>query len=185
VSIGENESPSTNEWGGEHQEALASPVAVEFRRRCGVKTGGAHAAPVRAHARPALSLLVEQIFPPLIVALAQQAHQMAAGVKAERPGGARQAHPGFLRRPASLAIVAMMAAGHQILPSSFALARTRQDRAKRPLADYWKYLAASSGSTSTALLQAARASSSLPDALRAWPRLVRAAGKSGWACDAI
>jgi len=62
------------------------------------------------------------------------------------------------------------------------LAATGLGRTDPPV--YWKYLAASSGSTSTALLQAARASSSLPEALRACPKFVRAAGKSGCVSEA-
>src|SRR5260370_24765869 len=71
------------------------------------------------------TLLIEEVFAPLIVALGQQSHEVPAGVQAERPGCSRQLEPGFLGRTAALAIVARMAAGHKILPSGFAGARAR------------------------------------------------------------
>src|ERR1700675_4231013 len=71
------------------------------------------------------SRLVEQILPPLIVALAQQAHQMTAGMQTERTRRACQTHSSFFRSAAALAIITRMAAGHQVLPSGFPRARSR------------------------------------------------------------
>src|SRR5580692_2679135 len=67
--------------------------------------------------------LIEQILAPLIVALAEQPHQMPASMQTERPRRARQAHARFIRRTAPLAVIAGMAAGHQILPRRLAGAR--------------------------------------------------------------
>src|ERR1019366_1365975 len=68
---------------------------------------------------------VEQVLPPLGVALAQHAHQVPAGVQAERPRLPHQFHAGFLGSPAALAVVARVTAGHQVLPRRFTGARTR------------------------------------------------------------
>src|SRR5262245_16128387 len=76
---------------------------------------------------------VEQILPPLIVALTQQPHQVPAGVQAEWTRGPRQAHPGFIRSPVPLAIVAGMATSNQILPGGFSLARARHYMIQRQL----------------------------------------------------
>src|SRR5258708_22986219 len=77
------------------------------------------------HGKILASNLIEEVLAPLIVALGQQAHEVRAGVEAEGPGRSRQFEAGFLRRTAALAIVAGMAAGHQIFPSGFAGARAR------------------------------------------------------------
>src|SRR5271157_3206001 len=68
---------------------------------------------------------IEQIFPPLRVTLAEHAHQVAAGVQAERPGLAREFHARLFRSAAAFPVVARMAAGHQVLPGGFAGARSR------------------------------------------------------------
>jgi len=62
----------------------------------------------------------------LVVALAEQAHQVPAGVQAKGTRRARQTHARFFRRAAALAIVAGVAAGHQILPRGFARTRARE-----------------------------------------------------------
>src|SRR5579883_3642133 len=78
-------------------------------------------------------VLIKQILAPLGVALAQHAHQVAARVEAERPRLPGQFHPGFLRGAAALAVIARMAAGHQVLPCRLAGARTRDYVIQREL----------------------------------------------------
>ena len=78
--------------------------------------------------------LIEEVFAPLIVALAEQPHQMTAGMQAERTRSPRQAHPRFLRSPAALAIIAGMAAGDQIFPSRFPRSRPRLHMVQRQFA---------------------------------------------------
>src|SRR5580698_5933545 len=73
----------------------------------------------------AMRKLIEKVFAPLIVALAEQPHQMTAGMQAEGTRRAREAHPGFLRSPRTFAIIAGMAAGHQIFPRRLACPRPR------------------------------------------------------------
>jgi len=58
---------------------------------------------------------------------------MAAGVQAERPRRTCQAHPRFVRRAASLPVIARMAAGDQILPRRFTGARARDHMVERQL----------------------------------------------------
>src|SRR5438270_7172348 len=66
---------------------------------------------------------IEKILPPLVVAAAQQPHQMTTRVKAERTGRPEQFHSGLVWRAAPLAVVARVTAGNQVLPGCFA--RTR------------------------------------------------------------
>ncbi len=58
---------------------------------------------------------------------------MPAGVQAERPRLPRQLHARFFRRAAPFAVVARMAAGHQVLPGGFARARARHYMVQRQL----------------------------------------------------
>src|SRR5271156_790896 len=58
---------------------------------------------------------------------------MPAGVQTEWARRSSQPHSGFLGRAAALAIVAGMAAGHQILPGSLTGARPRHDMVERKL----------------------------------------------------
>src|SRR5258708_14128513 len=67
--------------------------------------------------------LVEQILLPLVVALREQTHQVAAGMQAKRPRRAGELHAGLLGRAAALAVVAGMAARDEILPGGLAGAR--------------------------------------------------------------
>src|SRR5271156_1188911 len=83
--------------------------------------------------RTAIRKLIKEILAPLIVALAEQAHQMPAGMQAQGTRGARQPHPGFFRSPASFAIIARMAAGDQILPGGFASPGARLHVVERQL----------------------------------------------------
>src|ERR1022692_1470016 len=92
---------------------------------------------------------IEQILPPLLVALAQQPHQMPAGVQTERPRLPRQLHPRFLRRAVALPVVARIAARHQILPIGFARARPRHHVVQRQLRRRQRGAAAPRGPAST------------------------------------
>src|SRR5579871_6591752 len=67
--------------------------------------------------------LKEKIFPPRFFAASHQAHELPRGVQAERTRRTRQMHVRFVRQAIALAIVAMMAARHQILPRGIAPAR--------------------------------------------------------------
>jgi len=58
------------------------------------------------------NFLVEQIFSPLIVGVAHQAHDVAAGVEIEGAGFAGRAHVGFMRELVAFTAVAGMAAGY-------------------------------------------------------------------------
>ncbi len=55
---------------------------------------------------------IEQVFSPLRVALGEEAHQVAAGVQAERPRRPDELEAGFLGSAAALLVVAVMAARH-------------------------------------------------------------------------
>src|SRR5579863_4081619 len=68
---------------------------------------------------------VEQILPPLIVAAAHQAHDVAASVEVEGARFAHQLHAGFERKLVALSAVAGVAASHKILPGGGASARAR------------------------------------------------------------
>lgn len=61
--------------------------------------------------QPAL-IAIEEIFAPLVVTAAQQAHEMTASVEAEGSWRTGEFHPGFFGRPITFSIVAAMAAGH-------------------------------------------------------------------------
>jgi len=76
---------------------------------------------------------IEQVLAPLVVALAEKPHQMAAGVQTERPRRARQPHARLFRSAVAFAVIAGMAAGDQILPSRFAGARSRHHMIQRQL----------------------------------------------------
>ena len=72
-------------------------------------------------------LRVEEVFAPLVVAAAQQAHQVTAGMEAERARLAKEFHARFFRGAAALTIVAAVATGDQILPGGLAGSRARDD----------------------------------------------------------
>src|SRR5579859_3997576 len=77
--------------------------------------------------------LVEKILTPLRIALAEQSHQVAAGMQAKWTRLASQLHAGFFRRAAAFAVIAVMAAGHQIFPSRFPGAGARNHVIERQL----------------------------------------------------
>ena len=63
---------------------------------------------------------IKQILPPLLIALAQQAHQMPAGMQTERTRLAGQLEPRLFRRAAAFSVIAGMTAGDEVFPSRFA-----------------------------------------------------------------
>src|SRR5215471_1241251 len=79
----------------------------------------------RAMDRSVSTTLIKQILPPLIIALAEQSHQMPARMQTERLRQTSQAHPRFFRSPISLSVIAGMAARDQVFPGRLARARTR------------------------------------------------------------
>jgi hypothetical protein len=72
----------------------------------------------------ALKRLVEKVLAPFLVAMADQAHQLARSMESERTRPALKFQAGFFRRAITFAIVAAVAAGHQIFPRRAAAART-------------------------------------------------------------
>jgi hypothetical protein len=62
------------------------------------------------------SVLVEEIFAPVLVSATEVAHYLSIDVKAERLGFFEQPHAGLFRCPVPLAVIAPPAAGHQIIP---------------------------------------------------------------------
>src|SRR5205085_11420500 len=77
--------------------------------------------------------LVEQVLSPLIVRPSHETHDVAAGVKVKCTRFAHQLHGSFGGRLISLAPVARMAAGHKILPSGRASARSGNHMIERQL----------------------------------------------------
>src|ERR1700693_4673583 len=75
--------------------------------------------------RRGLKRLVEKVFAPFLVAMTDQAHQLARSVKSERARAALKFQASFFRSAIAFTIVAPVAAGHQILPGGAAAARTR------------------------------------------------------------
>src|ERR1035441_4333017 len=71
---------------------------------------------------------IKQVLPPLRFAVAEHAHEVAAGMQTERPRLPQQLHAGLFRSPAALMIVAGMATGHQVLPGGLAGARPRSEK---------------------------------------------------------
>ena len=67
--------------------------------------------------------LIEQIFSPLIVGVAHQAHDVAAGVEIERARFTRGLHVGFVWKLVAFAAIAGMTAGDQVLPGGEASSR--------------------------------------------------------------
>jgi hypothetical protein len=90
---------------------------------------------------------IEQILPPAVVAAAQHAHDLAAGVQREGARLAQQNHVVDLAEHAvALAAVAGVAAGHQVLPGGVAAARAGNHVVQRQVAggsaspQYWQVL---------------------------------------------
>ncbi|SPE18179.1 hypothetical protein SBA5_140046 [Candidatus Sulfotelmatomonas gaucii] len=73
-------------------------------------------------------ILIKQIFPPAVVAAAEHAYDLAAGVQREGARLTQQDHVvNFAEQTIALLAVALMAAGHKIFPGGAAAARTRHD----------------------------------------------------------
>src|SRR6516165_1409861 len=79
-------------------------------------------APAEAYERS-----VKQVLTPPFVAVADQPHQLPRGVQREGTRSPRQFETGFLRSAVTLAVVAAVAASHQILPGGSPAARTRHN----------------------------------------------------------
>src|SRR5579863_5331789 len=62
--------------------------------------------------------------------MANEPHQLARSVKRERAGASGKFYTGFLRSAVPFPVVALIAAGHQILPGRPSPARTRDDVVK-------------------------------------------------------
>ena len=78
--------------------------------------------------------LVEQIFPPTIVAAAQHAHDLATGVKREGAWLAHQSHVvDFVEQAVAFATIAGVAAGNEIFPSGVTATGTRHHVVQRQL----------------------------------------------------
>src|ERR1700753_3362412 len=72
-----------------------------------------------------VSLIIE-IFPPLVIGVTNHAHDVAAGMKGERPWLAQQPDiPYLAEQMIALSAIAGMAAGDKILPGGESAARTR------------------------------------------------------------
>src|SRR5215471_19717459 len=66
---------------------------------------------------------VEQILLPLRIRPPHQPHDVTAGVQIERPRLAREPHVGLVRQHVPLAAIAIVAAGHEVLPRGRPTAR--------------------------------------------------------------
>src|SRR6266853_1535609 len=86
-------SPYLSEYG------VAAPEAGDHSKRPAAK-GDCGAASANRRSS------IKQILPPLLIALAQQAHQMPAGVQAERTRLAGQLEPGLFRRATAFPVIA-------------------------------------------------------------------------------
>src|SRR5258707_5529684 len=75
--------------------------------------------------------LIKKILTPAFVAMSNKAHELARGMQGKRPGPASQFQPRLLRGTVSLAVVAAIAAGHQVLPGRTAATGTRNDMIQR------------------------------------------------------
>src|SRR5579871_6453947 len=60
---------------------------------------------------------VEEVLPPLLIRVAEQTHDVTAGMQIERPWFPHQLHAGFRRVAVPLFTIAGMAAGHQVFPT--------------------------------------------------------------------
>src|SRR5712691_5782522 len=70
---------------------------------------------------------IEEILAPGFVSAAEIAHDLAIHVQRERARPAQQMHPRLFRRAIALAVIATLAASHQIVPGRLAAARTWRD----------------------------------------------------------
>jgi len=102
----------------EHRFADSAEVAEAAPGRVNRSSGDGGGS---GHGRRApFAQLIEQIFAPLLVALAEETHQVTTGMEAKRTRSAGELHAGLVGRPVAFAIVAGMAAGNKVLPCRFA-----------------------------------------------------------------
>ncbi len=78
--------------------------------------------------------LVEEVFSPTGVGVAEHPHEMPAGVEAEGPGLFAEAHAGFVRGAIPLAVVTGVATADEILPGGTAAAGAGHDMIEREFA---------------------------------------------------
>src|ERR1700739_339686 len=74
---------------------------------------------------------VEEIFAPFLIAVADQPHKLAGGVKRERTRPTLQLQTRFFGGAGALIVVAGLTARHEILPRRAPTARTRHHVVKR------------------------------------------------------
>ena len=77
---------------------------------------------------------VKHILAPLVIGMPHQPHDVTAGVKIERARLARGLHVRFMRKLVTLAAVAGMATGYEVLPGREAAAGTRDNVIKSEFA---------------------------------------------------
>src|SRR5208282_3671689 len=76
---------------------------------------------------------VEKVLPPLLVLMPDQAHELPRSVERKRPRTPGQFQAGFFRSPVALAIVAVVAAGYEVLPRRMSAARAGHNVIERQL----------------------------------------------------
>ena len=69
----------------------------------------------------------KEVFAPLVVTAAEEAHEVTAGVKTEGARRTEELHAGFFGGAVAFAVVAGVAAGDEVFPSGFAGAGARDD----------------------------------------------------------
>src|SRR5687768_4749342 len=69
---------------------------------------------------------VKKILAPGLIRPAQIAHNLPVHMKRKATRAAQQMHPGFFRSAIALAMIASLAAGHQVIPGRISTARSRQ-----------------------------------------------------------
>src|SRR5256885_7716376 len=69
--------------------------------------------------------LIKKILTPTLIAVTNQSHQLTGSVQGERPRTPRQLKSSFFRSAIAFAVVALIAAGHQVLPGRPPASRAR------------------------------------------------------------
>jgi hypothetical protein len=77
--------------------------------------------------------LVEEVLSPLLVAVADQAHQLPGSVQGKRTWAALELQPGLFGSTITFAVVALVAASHKVFPRRASPARTRHHVVERKL----------------------------------------------------
>src|ERR1700730_10181270 len=70
---------------------------------------------------------IKQVLAPLFVFIADEAHQLPGGMQSEGTRAPGQRNPSFFGSAVALAVIALIAAGHQILPRGPPAAGSRHD----------------------------------------------------------